>query len=71
MGLRPLRSISRASASAGPDIAFDIPAADRMRLLEGLDDIGMTLKHAADIVEWERRMRGEQPWLQTAEDSRR
>ena len=61
----------RISGPGGPDIAFDIPAADRMRLLEGLDDIGMTLKHAADIVEWERRMRGEQPWLQTAEDSRR
>ena len=31
----------RISGPAGPDIAFDLPAADRMRLLEGLDDIGL------------------------------
>ena len=35
-----------------------IPAADRMRLLEGLDDIGLTLKHTDEIVagrsEWRR-----------------
>jgi 3-isopropylmalate dehydratase small subunit len=54
----------------GPDIAFDIPAADRMRLLEGLDDIGLTLKHADAIVAFERRMAEDQPWLQTAADTR-
>ena len=27
-----------------------------MRLLEGLDDIGLTLKHADEIKAWERRM---------------
>ena len=40
----------RISGPGGPDIAFDIPAADRMRLLEGLDDIGLTLKHTDEIV---------------------
>ncbi len=60
----------RISGPGGPDIAFDIPAADRMRLLEGLDDIGLTLKHRDEIVSWERRMTGDQPWLQTAADSR-
>ncbi len=55
---------------AGPDFAFDIPSADRMRLLEGLDDIGLTLKHAEEIVDWERRVRADQPWLQNAADSR-
>src|SRR5947209_405130 len=35
----------RISGPGGGDIAFEIPAADRMRLLEGLDDIGLTLKH--------------------------
>jgi len=45
--------------------------ADRMRLIEGLDDIGLTLKHAKEIAAWERRMGGEQPWLQTTSDSRR
>ncbi len=61
----------RISGPGGPDIAFDIPAADRMRLLEGLDDIGLTLKHKDDAVAWEARMRGAQPWLQMAVDSRR
>jgi 3-isopropylmalate dehydratase small subunit len=55
---------------AGPDFAFDIPSADRMRLLEGLDDIGLTLKHAEEIVDWERRICADQPWLQNAADSR-
>ena len=43
----------RISGPGGADIAFDIPAADRMRLLEGLDDIGLTLKHMDEIVQWE------------------
>ena len=60
----------RISGPGGPDIAFDIPAADRTRLLEGLDDIGLTLKHTDEIVAWEKRMAAQQPWLQTAKDSR-
>jgi len=58
------------SGPDGPDIAFDIPAADRMRLIEGLDDIGLTLKQTDDIARWEQRMAAEQPWLQCAVDSR-
>jgi 3-isopropylmalate/(R)-2-methylmalate dehydratase small subunit len=61
----------RISGPGGADIAFDIAAADRMRLLEGLDDIGLTLKHMGDIVSWEQRTAAAQPWLQTARDSRR
>jgi 3-isopropylmalate/(R)-2-methylmalate dehydratase small subunit len=60
----------RISGPGGPDIAFEIPPADRLRLLEGLDDIGLTLKHEPEITEWERRVAGAQPWLQTARDSR-
>ena len=60
----------RISGPGGPDIGFDIPAADRMRLIEGLDDIGLTLKHADEIAAWEQRMAVDEPWLQTAEDSR-
>jgi 3-isopropylmalate dehydratase small subunit len=41
-----------------------------MRLLEGLDDIGLTLKHADDTAAWERRTATEQPWLQSARDRR-
>lgn len=61
----------RISGPGGPDVAFDIPAADRMRLLEGLDDIGMTLRQIDDIVRWEMRAAAAQPWIQTARDSRR
>jgi len=59
------------SGPGGPDVKFDIAAADRMRLLEGLDDIGLTLKHAEDIAAFEQHMAETQPWLQTARDSRR
>jgi 3-isopropylmalate/(R)-2-methylmalate dehydratase small subunit len=60
----------RITGPGGPDIAFDLPAADRMRLLEGLDDIGLTLKHADEIADWERRIAADQPWLQSATDHR-
>jgi 3-isopropylmalate/(R)-2-methylmalate dehydratase small subunit len=61
----------RISGPGGPDTAFEIPAADRMRLLEGLDDIGLTLKHTDEIAAWEKRTASAQPWLQQAHDSRR
>ena len=61
----------RISGPGGPDIAFEIPAADRTRLLEGLDDIGLTLKHMDEIAAWEKRAKAAQPWLQTAADGRR
>jgi 3-isopropylmalate dehydratase small subunit len=64
-------SAQRISGPGGDDIGFEIAAADRTRLLEGLDDIGLTLKHMNDIVRWEQRAAAAQPWLQTARDSRR
>ena len=60
----------RISGPGGADVAFDIAAADRTRLIEGLDDIGLTLKRMDDIVQWEQRAATAQPWLQTAKDSR-
>ena len=60
----------RISGPDGPDIEFDIPDADSMRLIEGLDDIGLTLKHRDEIVRWERRKAADQPWLQVAADGR-
>jgi 3-isopropylmalate dehydratase small subunit len=59
------------SGPGGGDLTFDIAPADRTRLLEGLDDIGMTLKHSDEIKAWEARTATAQPWLQTAVDSRR
>ncbi|MGB6539175.1 MAG: 3-isopropylmalate dehydratase small subunit [Xanthobacteraceae bacterium] len=64
-----LRS-QRISGPGGADVAFEIAAADRMRLLEGLDDIGLTLKHTAEIAAWEQRAAAAAPWLQTATDNR-
>ena len=60
----------RISGPGGPDISFEVPAADRMRLLEGLDDVGLTLKHTDAIAAWERDTAASQPWLQQANDSR-
>jgi 3-isopropylmalate dehydratase small subunit len=60
----------RISGPGGPDLAFALPAADRMRLLEGLDDIALTLKHGEEISDWEQRTAETSPWLQTARDSR-
>jgi 3-isopropylmalate/(R)-2-methylmalate dehydratase small subunit len=60
----------RISGPGGGDIPFELPPADRTRLLEGLDDIGLTLKHADEIAQWERQMAAAQPWLQTACDRR-
>lgn len=55
----------------GPDIRFEIGASDKMRLIEGLDDIGVTLKHDAEIGAWEHEARSRMPWMQAAQDSRR
>ena len=57
---------------AGPNglhIAFDISAADRTRLLEGLDDIGLTMKHRAEIEAFEKKMAEALPWSQRADAS--
>jgi 3-isopropylmalate/(R)-2-methylmalate dehydratase small subunit len=61
----------RISGPGGGDIGFEIAPADRTRLLEGLDDIGLTLKHMAEIASWEARAAELQPWLQGARDGRR
>ena len=60
----------RISGPGGADVSFDIAPADRTRLLEGLDDIGLTLKHMNEIMSWEQRTAAAQPWLQTAKDNR-
>jgi 3-isopropylmalate/(R)-2-methylmalate dehydratase small subunit len=54
----------------GSAIGFALPAAERACLLEGLDSIGMTLRHERAIAAWEQRMATEQPWVQALRDSR-
>jgi 3-isopropylmalate/(R)-2-methylmalate dehydratase small subunit len=50
---------------------FEISASDKLRLIEGLDEIGLTMKHEAEIRAFEAKMRAESPWLQEARDLRR
>jgi 3-isopropylmalate/(R)-2-methylmalate dehydratase small subunit len=50
----------------GPDggrIKFEVDAFRKHCLLNGLDDIGLTLQKAASIESFEGRNRGGQPWL--------
>jgi 3-isopropylmalate dehydratase small subunit len=60
----------RIVAPDGTEFPFEIGQSERIALLEGLDDIGMTLKHLDDIRAWESRAAGARPWLQRAADRR-
>lgn len=57
-------NVQRITCPDGTAVAFAISAAERTALLEGLDDIGLTLKHVEDIAQWESRAGNERPWLQ-------
>lgn len=48
----------------GAAFAFGMDAGERMALLEGLDDVAMTLRHQPLIDAWERQTALDQPWLQ-------
>ena len=43
--------------------SFDIEAFDKLRLLDGLDDISLTLQHAGAIDEFEREYRDQYQWI--------
>lgn len=45
---------------------FQIAAAERNALLEGRDDVGMTLKQLPAIEAWEARIAKEGPFLQAS-----
>jgi 3-isopropylmalate/(R)-2-methylmalate dehydratase small subunit len=47
----------------GHAIPFEVDAFRKECLLNGWDDIGLTLRHAEKIREFETRRRAEQPWL--------
>ena len=47
----------------GEVIHFDIEPFRKQILLEGLDDIALTLKRAGAIAQFESAQRGSQPWL--------
>ncbi|MDA8419759.1 MAG: 3-isopropylmalate dehydratase small subunit [Pseudomonadota bacterium] len=48
---------------SGETFSFEIDAFRRHCLLNGLDDIGLTLEHVAEIRTYEARRRNEAPWL--------
>ena len=48
---------------SGQNIAFDIDAGRKARLVQGLDDIGLTLERADVIRAFENKHRQSQPWL--------
>ena len=48
---------------SGETIKFDVDAFRKHCLLNGLDDIALTLQHADEIRQYEVRRRGEAPWL--------
>lgn len=47
----------------GETIPFEIDGFKKHCLLEGLDDIGLTLQHTADIEAYEEKRKQEAPWL--------
>jgi len=49
--------------AGGAEIAFDVDAHRKHCLLNGLDDIGLSLLHADKIRAFEAQRRIEQPWL--------
>jgi 3-isopropylmalate/(R)-2-methylmalate dehydratase small subunit len=49
----------------GVEIPFAIDALRRQALLEGLDDIGLTLKSSSEIDAWQAEDRKRRPWIWT------
>ncbi len=47
----------------GKALAFEVDAFRKECLLNGWDDIGLTLRHADKIKAFEEKRRIEQPWL--------
>ena len=44
-------------------INFDIESHRKERLLQGLDDIGITLGYQEDIASYEEEQKNKKPWL--------
>lgn len=54
---------------SGESLGFDVSAHRKHCLLNGLDEIGLTLQHAAEIRAFEARHRAAQPWLFAREEA--
>lgn len=51
------------TSAAGEVLAFEVDAFRKHCLLNGLDDIGLTLQHVDEIAAFEARHHAAQPWL--------
>ena len=51
------------TAPDGTSFAFDITPHRKHCLVNGLDEIGLTLRHADEIRAFEAKRKAEQPWL--------
>ena len=47
----------------GDDMKFDIDATRKNNLVNGLDEIGLTLKHSDEIKAYEERRKQSEPWI--------
>ena len=48
---------------SGRAYGFEVDAFKKYSLLNGLDEIGLTMQHMHDIRDYEKRRRKEAPWL--------
>lgn len=60
----------RIESPKGRSIDFSIDALDRQMLLEGLDEIELTLRHSHEIAAFRRRDAGGRPWIHLRRGSR-
>jgi 3-isopropylmalate/(R)-2-methylmalate dehydratase small subunit len=49
----------------GESFSFDLDPFRKHCLVNGLDDIGLTLEHQTEITTFEKQQKGSQPWLYT------
>lgn len=50
-------------SSSGKEYHFEVDAFRKHCLLNGLDDIGLTLQHADDIKAFEKKAKADRPWV--------
>ncbi|HTO69096.1 MAG TPA: 3-isopropylmalate dehydratase small subunit [Myxococcota bacterium] len=53
----------RVLTPSGVAVPFEVDGLQREALLEGLDEIGLTLKYAAEIAAWQSADREARPWV--------
>ena len=51
------------TAPGGKPMHFDIDATRKENLVQGLDEIGLTLKHSDEIKEYEEKRKRTEPWI--------